>query len=156
MTPASVFSAFIPWLLGFATLVFALGNRISAWSERNVKAEGFTGNFATLLVCVYGGYFNGGLRIVLLALFSALGMRDINLMNGLKNGMSFVISGVSVVTFALAGIVYWPQALLMMAAATIGGDSGAIVARRLSASAVCAIVVCIGVATTIVFAIRDT
>ncbi|MFA3919122.1 sulfite exporter TauE/SafE family protein [Ruegeria hyattellae] len=155
VTPASVFSAVVPWLLGFATFVFALGNRISAWAERNVKAEGFTGNFATLLVCVYGGYFNGGLGIVLLALFSALGMRDINLMNGLKNGMSFVLSGASVVTFALAGIVYWPQAILMMVAATIGGYSGAIVARRLSASAVRAIVVCIGVAMTIVFAIRD-
>ncbi|WP_120502640.1 sulfite exporter TauE/SafE family protein [Roseovarius sp. EL26] len=154
ITPASVFAAVVPWLLGFATLIFALGYRVSAWAERNIKAEGFTGNFATLLVCIYGGYFNGGLGIVLLALFSALGMRDINLMNGLKNGMSFVLSGASVVTFALAGIVVWPQALLMMVAATIGGYCGAIVARRLSAGVVRAIVVCIGLAMTVVFAAK--
>ncbi len=154
VTPASVFAAVVPWLLGFATLVFTLGNRVSDWVERNIRAEGLTGNSATLLVCVYGGYFNGGLGIVLLALFSALGLRDINLMNGLKNGMSFVLSGASVATFALAGIVVWPQAIVMMVAATIGGYSGAIVARRLSTATVRTIVVCIGVFMTAVFALR--
>ena len=154
VTPASVFSAVVPWLLGFATLVFAFGNRISNWAERNISVEGPVGNFSALLVCIYGGYFNGGLGVVLLALFSALGMRDINLMNGLKNGMSFVLSGASVATFALAGIVVWPQAFLMMVAATIGGYCGAIVARRLSAQVVRIIVVCIGVVMTGVFAAR--
>lgn len=154
VTPAIVFSAMVPWLLGFATLVFALGKRISEWAEKNVNATGFAGNLATLLVCIYGGYFNGGLGIVLLALFSALGMKNLNLMNGLKNGMSFVLSGASVITFALAGIVYWPQAILMMAAASVGGYCGAIVARRLPISLFRMIVVCIGVAMTVVFAIR--
>lgn len=154
ITPASVFSFVVPWLLGFATLLFALGKRITAWAEHNVKAEGISGNVSTLIVCIYGGYFNGGLGIVLLALFSALGMRDMNLMNGLKNGMSFVLSGASVVTFAVAGIVHWPQALIMMVGATLGGYSGALVARRLSADTVRAIVVFIGVAITIFFAVR--
>jgi hypothetical protein len=30
-------------------------------------------------------------------------MRDLNLMNGLKNALSFVLSGISVATFAAAG-----------------------------------------------------
>jgi hypothetical protein len=47
----------------------------------------------TLLVSVYGGYFNGALGIVLLALFSLWGARDLNAMNGLKNALSFVLSG---------------------------------------------------------------
>ena len=94
------------------------------------------------------------LLVLLLALFSALGLRDINLMNGLKNGMSFVLSGASVVTFALAGIVVWPQAALMMVAATLGGYSGAIVARRLSTGTVRTIVVCIGIVMTVVFTVR--
>ena len=112
------------------------------------------GHVATLIVCIYGGYFNGGLGIVLLALFSALGMRDLNLMNGLKNVMSFALSGASVATFALAGIVVWPQAVVMMVAATVGGFVGAKLARRMSASLVRSIVVVIGVAMTLVFAMR--
>ncbi|WP_293572599.1 sulfite exporter TauE/SafE family protein [Phaeobacter sp.] len=154
VTPATVFAFVVPWLLGFATLLFAFGHRLTAWAERNLKAEGWTGNAATLLVCIYGGYFNGGLGIVLLALFSMLGLRDINLMNGLKNGMSFVLSGASVVTFALAGIVYWPQALLMMVTATIGGYCGAIAAKRLSAATMRALIICVGCVMTLIFALK--
>lgn len=153
-TPAPVFSFVIPWLLGGATLLFALGGNVADWAERNFKAEGPIGHLATFAACAYGGYFNGGLGIVLLALFSALGMRDLNQMNGLKNGMSFVLSGASVATFALAGIVWWPQAILMMASATLGGYLGATLARRLAASVIRAIVVCVGAAMTIAFATR--
>ena len=85
ITPEVVFSFIIPWLLGFATLLFAFGNYVSKLAEKTSDTNGFKSNIATLLVCIYGGYFNGGLGIVLLALFSTLGMRDIHLMNGLKN-----------------------------------------------------------------------
>ena len=107
ITPASVFSYIIPWLLGFATLLFAFGDFVGKWAKKNSNSNGITGNLATLIVCIYGGYFNGGLGIVLLALFSTLGLRDIHLMNGLKNIMSFALSAASVVTFAIAGIVFW-------------------------------------------------
>ena len=98
------FSLVVPFLLALATLAFAFGPRIQAWASRHsfAKAEGAWG---TLLVSVYGGYFNGGLGIVLLALFSLWGMRDLNVMNGLKNALSFVLSAISVATFAAAGIV---------------------------------------------------
>ena len=51
-----------------------------------------------LAVTVYGGYFNGGLGIVLLALFALWGMSGIHVMNGLKNGISFAVSIISVAT----------------------------------------------------------
>ena len=151
ITPVSVFSFIIPWLLGFATLMFAFGNLISKWAKNTTGNTGFKGSLATLIVCIYGGYFNGGLGIVLLALFSTLGMRDINLMNGLKNGMSFALSFASVITFGLAGIIYWPQAILMMVGATIGGYCGAIVARKLTAKVIKTIIVAIGSIMTFIF-----
>lgn len=79
----------------------------------------------------YQGHHNGGLGIMLLALFSLWGMRDLNQMNGLKNGLSFIVSAISVATFAAAGLVAWPQAVVMMVAATVGGYLGAPVARPL-------------------------
>ena len=154
ITPEVVFSFIIPWLLGFATLLFAFGNYVSKLAEKTSDSNGFKSNIATLLVCIYGGYFNGGLGIVLLALFSTLGMRDIHLMNGLKNIMSFALSAASVVTFAIAGIVFWKYAIIMMIAATIGGYFGVIVARKLSKSIIRIIIVIIGTIMTFIFFIK--
>jgi uncharacterized membrane protein YfcA len=143
------FATVVPFLLTLATLSFAFGDRIQKWARTH--SLGTEGPVGTVLVAVYGGYFNGGLGILLLALFSLWGMRDLNLMNGLKNGLSFVLSAISVATFAAAGIVAWPQAILMMIAATIGGYLGAPVARALPRSAVRAIVITVGASMSAVF-----
>lgn len=88
---------------------------------------------------------------MLLALFSLQGMRDLNQMNGLKNGLSFVLSAISVTTFALAGIVAWPEAIVMMLAATLGGYAGAPIARALPRSVVKTIIICVGTTMSAVF-----
>jgi uncharacterized protein len=149
VTSEEAFSALVPFLLALATLVFAVGDRLREWAERRrLSAEGVTGVF---LVSAYGGYFNGGLGIVLLALFSLWGMRDINEMNGLKNGLSFLLSTISVIVFSAAGIVAWPHAVLMMIFATLGGYAGAPLARALPKAAVRAAVVVVGAAMSVAF-----
>jgi hypothetical protein len=75
-------------------------------------------------VSVYGGYFNGGLGILLLALYQATGVSDLREANALKNLNSLVLSAVSVLTFAWAGQVHWPEALGMAVAAIVGGYLG--------------------------------
>jgi uncharacterized protein len=99
------FSVVVPFLLLAATLVFLFGEQIRAWAA--AKARGTTpyGNAGMFVVSIYGGYFNGGLGIVLLALFSLWGMMNLHQMNGLKSGLSFALSGISVVTFTAAGLV---------------------------------------------------
>ena len=141
----------VPFLLLAATLAFLLGDRIRAFAAAHARAvtpEGALGLFA---VSVYGGYFNGGLGIVLLALFALWGMTDLHGMNGLKNGLSFVLSSISVVVFALAGLVAWPQALLMMLAATAGGYAGAPLARALPKQTVRLLIAAIGFGMSAVF-----
>jgi len=102
-------------------------------------------------VAAYGGYFNGGLGIVLLALFALWGLTDIHQMNGLKNGLSFVISLISVAVFALADLVVWPHAIVMMIAATLGGYAGAPLARRLPKPLVKGLIGAIGFGMSAVF-----
>jgi len=148
-----MFSIVVPFLLAFATLIFAFGGRLQSWM-RGYRADGLLGMAGVLLVAIYGGYFNGGLGIMLLALFSLLGFSDLNLMNGLKNWLSFVLSALSVVTFAVAGIVAWPQAILMMVAATIGGYLGAPFARILPKGLVRAFVVVVGCTLSAVFFVK--
>ena len=78
------FSMVVPFLLLGATLVFLFGDRVRQWAAsraRDVSSEGALGLFG---VALYGGYFNGGLGIVLLALFSLWGMTDLNRKNALK------------------------------------------------------------------------
>ncbi|MFZ5544367.1 MAG: TSUP family transporter, partial [Pseudomonadota bacterium] len=140
------------WLLVFATVVFALGPRLLAMRGAAAGAPHPAGRYLGLLgVAVYGGYFNGGLGILLMALYTITGERQINTANALKNLNSLVLSLLSVAAFALAGAIRWPQALVMMAAATLGGFAGARVARRLPARAVRALVVATGVVMAAVF-----
>lgn len=146
------FSAVVPFLLAAATLAFAFGDHIQKWAaNRKMNAAESVG---TTLVSIYGGYFNGGLGIVLLALFSLWGMRDLNKMNGLKTLLSFILSAISVITFAVAGIVEWPQALLMMVAATAGGYAGAPLARILPRAVVKAVVIVVGAVMSAIFFYR--
>jgi len=151
ITPGELFRGLAPWLLLLATVLFAAGDKISAWIDGQGRGKARSHPFAVLAVSTYGGYFNGGLGIILLALFSAMGFRDINLMNGLKNGLSFLLSAVSVLAFAIAGVVHWPQALVMMLFATIGGFVGARIARKLPRSWVKGFIVTVGALMTVAF-----
>lgn len=149
------FALIVPFLLLAATLTFLFGDRLREAASR--RAGGITPFGATglFLVSVYGGYFNGGLGIVLLALFALWGMARIHVMNGLKNGISFVVSSISVVTFALAGLVAWPEAMVMMVASSIGGYAGAPIARALPREVVRAMIAVTGFVMSAIFAFRS-
>lgn len=145
------FSIIIPFLLLLATLLFLFGEHLRNWAaERSIAIVPF-GLFGLFVVSVYGGYFNGGLGIILLALFTLWGMTDLHAMNGLKSGLSFAISMISVLTYVIAGLVDWYYAIGMIAAASVGGYAGAPLARILPLSVVRAVIAIIGFATSAVF-----
>lgn len=156
LTPASLFSAIVPWLLLFATALFAVApsllRRRAAATAAPLPAAARLIPLAA--VAVYGGYFNGGLGILLMALYSLTGTTDLNRANALKCLGSFVLSLLSVATFAIAGAIVWPQALVMMVAATAGGFGGARLARRLRPTTVRAIVITTGVVMSALFFAR--
>ena len=151
LTPSETFKAAVPYLLLFATVVFAFGDNIARCLEVKGKQRKSEDWCLTLLVSIYGGYFNGGLGIVLLSLFSVLGYRDINLMNGLKNILSFIIASASILTFAIAGIIHWHWAVIMMIAATLGGYFGAVVAQRMPTSVMRRFIIIVGLSMSIAF-----
>lgn len=148
------FTLIVPFLLLASTAIFAFQDRILAWGRGGGLQLTPYGAIGTLGVSIYGGYFNGGLGIVLLALYALWGLTNLNLMNGLKNGISFVISAISVLTFAVAGLIVWPSAIIMMAANILGGYLGAKLAKRLSKTVVRAIVIVVGLVMSAVFFYR--
>ncbi|MFD1710282.1 sulfite exporter TauE/SafE family protein [Ottowia sp. GY511] len=157
VTPAKVFEGVVPWLLLFATALFALGPSIARWAgSADGGASPLWRNVGLAVVAVYGGYFNGGLGILLMALYLLVGVTQLNTVNALKNLNSFVLSVLSVVAFAIGGAIVWKQALLMAVFATFGGFAGARLAKRLPVAWVRAIVIVTGLAMSVLFFMRSS
>jgi uncharacterized membrane protein YfcA len=154
ITSNEIFSVLIPWLLLFATLVFGCGQPLLDRLRRGVPVYGKSGMVIIFVVSVYGGYFNGGLGIILLAALLFVGLKDLHLMNGLKNGISFAIAFISVSIFGVAGLVRWKEALLMMVAATLGGYFGAVIAQKIPINVLKYVITFIGLAMSVVFFMR--
>jgi uncharacterized membrane protein YfcA len=152
VTPARLFNSVVPWLLLLATTLFALGPWLAR--QRTSEPHALARTLGLLAVAVYGGYFNGGLGILLMALYTLTGEPRVHTANAMKNLNSLVLSLLSVAAFAWAGAVVWPQALWMAALATLGGYLGGRLARRLPAAAVRVGVIATGVVMTVVFFAR--
>ncbi|TSE21019.1 Sulfite exporter TauE/SafE [Tepidimonas alkaliphilus] len=154
VTPPQAFRALVPWLLLLATAIFILGPTLTRRLGHGAQNRPRLRVWGLLAVSIYGGYFNGGLGILLMALYAATGEDDVHRANALKNLNSLVLSVLSVLTFALAGTIAWGPAALMAVAATLGGYLGARGARRLPAAAVRAAVIATGLTMTAVFMFR--
>ena len=155
-TPAHTFMLVLPWLTLGATLLFAFGNKLAGGRKSILEHETTASALAAasifqLAVAVYGGYFGGGMGIVMLAMLAALGMTDIHGMNALKSVMGFVINGVAVVTFIVAKAIYWRHGIVMIAGGILGGYLGAHYAQKLPPTWIRVFVVVVGSAMTIYF-----
>lgn len=138
-TPQATFMRMVPWLLGIATFLFAIGGPATQWIRR-LAAKHHPGSnagavlliFLQLLVAVYIGYFGAGAGILMLALFAIMGMENIHSMNALKTLLGSAANSIAIVVFVLAGSIYWPQALVMVFGAALGGYGGAWYAQKLN------------------------
>ncbi len=108
-----------------------------------------------LAIATYGGYFGGGIGIMILATLAVVGMENIHAMNALKTFLQTCINGVAVITFIIGGAVWWPQALLMICGAMLGGFGGAYSAQRLPPRVVRRFVIAVGFAMTLYFFARQ-
>jgi uncharacterized membrane protein YfcA len=126
----------VPWLLLFATLSFALGPWLKIKLERNFAFD--AGRWAGLsftlefLVYVYGGYFGLGMSIVMFAIYSIFSHMNIHQANAIRNITITLLTVISIMIFAGAGIIRWLPSLVMMAGAIAGGYGAVSFAKRLS------------------------
>lgn len=151
MTSNRAFDVIIPWLLLVATAAFAFGPRLIKAAGGDRAAGPVVSILSVLAVTIYGGYFNGGVGIILLAVFNLLGLHNLNAANGLKNLVSLLLTTIAVAVYAFGGAVSWPEALLMMVAATAGGYFGARAIRRVKAIYVRYGIIAIGLSMTVLF-----
>jgi len=161
VTPEVTFDRLVPFLLAGATLIFAFGPPVSRWlGTHNAQHDDLPtarlATFATVqfAVGVYGGYFGGGIGILMLAAFAAMGMTGVHHMNGLKAVFGSLINGVAIVLFGTAGIVDWPLGLLMVVGSVIGGYGTARLARRVEARYLRWLIIAVGTLLSVAFFVR--
>jgi uncharacterized membrane protein YfcA len=158
-TPPQTFMRVLPWLMLGATLLFVFGKRLAGGRASSVGRDATTAaimgaSIFELFVAVYGGYFGGGVGIVNLAMLAAVGMTDIHAMNALKSVLGMAINGIAVLAFVVARAIYWPQAVVMIAGAVVGGYFGAHYAQKLPQQWVRWFVILVGAGMTVYFFVK--
>lgn len=153
-TKDATFSKLIPWLLLFATVLFAFSGKISVLL-RGAHAAKPSNSASSLagqaVVSVYGGFFGAGMGILMLASLAMAGHDDVHEINAIKNLLSAVIYSVTVLTFVIAGAVSWPHTLVMLATATLGGYWGASIARKIPAIWLRRFIITVGFALSVFY-----
>ena len=160
-TPTVTFDRLVPYLLLVSMLLFTSGNSITTRLQLNTTAVDQDKwhhllKIASIyfVVAVYGGFYGLGISFLILATLQMLGIKDMHEMNALKLLLISCTYGFAVITFVFAGIVAWPQALLMTAGSVMGGYSGAHYARQLDPKWVKWFVSAIGFAMTCYFFLK--
>jgi uncharacterized protein len=154
LTSVRAFEAIIPWLLLVATLAFAFGRQAGAVLRRHIRI-GPPGLLALQFVlAIYGGYFGGGVGIMMMAVWSLLGSVDLRAMTPTRTLLVGAMNAVAVICFILAGAVEWPATLVMLGSAVVGGYAGARFALRMPSKLLRAVILLISSGMTLAFFLR--
>jgi uncharacterized membrane protein YfcA len=148
-TPSTVFARLVPWLVLFATVVFTWG---SFFRQASAEKAAHLGKFATgaaqFLIAVYGGYFGGGIGILMMAALTMAGLSARNA-GGTKNVLAGVMNASAVVLFITSPELHWVQAGVLAVGAILGGLAGTWALHRVNEKALRIAIVCIGAALTV-------
>jgi uncharacterized membrane protein YfcA len=175
------FIRLLPWLMLVAAATFSFGARITGWA-RSRRAPGVAVRVAPgaagtvvvapqatrisdarvplwtlplqLVIATYGGYFGGGMGIMMLAAMSVAGMTDMHEMNGLKTVLVIAINGVALAAFIVTGAITWGVGFVMVCGGIAGGYAGASAARRFAGRAVRTVVIVVAWTMTVYFFVR--
>jgi len=127
-TPASFFARLMPWLVLFATSVFAWGSffrRPAAGGRMGTVTAGLL----QLAIAVYGGYFGGGIGFLMLAALTTAGLAVRNA-GAMKNVLAGVINSSAMLVFLWSPDVRWGPAAVVCVGAILGGLIGVWLLRR--------------------------
>jgi uncharacterized membrane protein YfcA len=151
VTPVGVFTHLVPFLVLFATVVFAWGSFFRKPPQEG--APPMLGRRAAMVmqlgISVYGGYFGGGIGILMLAALTAAGL-GVRVAGATKNVLASVMNAAAVAIFLLqAHLLPWRLILCVALPAIIGGQLGAYLLHRINEKVLRVAVVCIGIALTV-------
>ncbi len=80
-TPIKTFDVVLPWLMAIATVALALGSRLGEILRRRWRIGATAVLGAQFCLGIYGGYFGGGVGIMMMAVWSLLSDRTLKSFN---------------------------------------------------------------------------
>ena len=149
-TPESLFAKLIPYLVLFATSVFAWGSfrrrPVGAGAAAMLGPVG--AGIVQFGISIYGGYFGGGIGFLMLAALTLAGQAT-RASVATKNVLAGAMNAAAVVVFMFSPDVYWQPAAVVCVAAIIGGQVGAWALTWVNELALRIAIVVLGVALTV-------
>jgi uncharacterized membrane protein YfcA len=153
-TPITAFDVILPWLLAIATLTLTFGRQLGeVWRRRWSIGAPFV-VVVQFGLGIYGGYFGGGVGIMMMAVWSLLSDRTLKSFNAPRTLLVCAANTVAVFIFIAANAVRWREALVMLAGAIVGGYCGANIGRRAPAGIIRVGTLLLSVGITLVFFLR--
>jgi len=151
--PDQVFRSIVPILILVAcVLVVAqptLARRVVARGGADRPNGGLLLLGAVFATGVYGGYFGAAQGVILVALLGIFLDDGIQRLNAAKNVLAALVNGVAALVFVLFAPVAWAPAALLAIGATVGGQLGARLGRRISQGWLRAAIVVVGVTVAV-------
>jgi uncharacterized protein len=155
-TPVGIFTHLVPWLILFATVVFIWGNFFVKKREDGAPPAlpAPVAAVVQFVIAVYGGYFGGGIGILMLAALTAAGLAVRNA-GATKNVLGGVMNVAAVAIFVARGHIEWGLVLDQGITAIVGGYLGVAILRRAPMNVLRIAVAFIGTALTIGMFLRS-
>lgn len=147
-TPSNVFARLVPWLVLFATGVFAWGSFFRKPGSTHVHLGPIGTALAQFIIAVYGGYFGGGIGFLMMAALTMAGLSTRNA-GATKNMLAGVMNASAVVLFVTSPQLHWLEAVVLGTGAILGGLLGSWALHRVNEKLLRIGIVCIGIALTI-------
>jgi uncharacterized membrane protein YfcA len=154
LTPTRTFDLLIPWLVLYAFVVLAFGKRASDWLRARVTIGVPTLVVVQVFLGVYGGYFGGGVGLMMTATYGLLAGLHPRQLFAPRTLMLAVANAAAAIVLIVAGMAVWWACLPMLAGAVLGGWAGAHLGKRLPHGAIRAWTLLVTGATTLVFFVR--
>ena len=152
-TPATFFARLVPWLVLFATGVFAWGSfRRKPLHVAQVIPPSL---LVAIQACiaVYGGYFGGGIGFLMLAALTVAGL-PVRAATANKNVLAMAMNASAVLIFVFSKLVNWPAALALGIGGIGGGLAGSWLMHRVPEKILRGFVVIVGTLLTVWLFIR--
>jgi uncharacterized protein len=153
-TPITAFDFILPWLMAVATVALTFGRRVGESLRRRWRIGAPVVMAVQFGLGVYGGYFGGGVGIMMMAVWSLLSERTLKSFNAPRTLMVCAANTVAVFIFIAAHAVMWREGLVMLVGAVIGGIGGANIGRRAPAGVIRVGTLLLSVAITLGFFAR--
>jgi uncharacterized membrane protein YfcA len=151
-TPASAFAKLVPWLVLFATAMFAWGS-FARRPSSTVPLGPIPAGVIQFLIAIYGGYFGGGIGFLMLSGLTVAGL-PVRSAGATKNVLAGVMNSSAVAIFVFSPEVHWLNALVLGAGSILGGLGGAWMLKRVPEFPLKLLVVAIGVVLTVALFLR--